>query len=52
MLVLALALPLVLASAAVFLCGSKKTNWEDEDFDDDTRNGGSGQGILGRALPT
>ena len=45
-------LPLILASTAIFLCGTKKSNWEDEDFDDDKRDGSSGQGILGRALPS
>lgn len=43
-------LPLLIASAAILLCGAKRTNWEDEDFDDG-RDGHS-LGILGRALPT
>lgn len=41
--------PLVLVCIAVFLCGAKKTSWEDADDDDDR---GGGQGILGRSLPS
>jgi len=43
-------LPLLVASAAILLCGAKKTNWDDEEFDGG-RDGHS-MGILGRALPT
>ena len=42
-------LPLLLASATIVLCGTKKTNWEDDDEDDQGRDVGS-LGILGRAL--
>jgi hypothetical protein len=45
-------LPLLIASICIFLCGSKKTHWEDEDFEgeDDSRNGR--QAILGGSLPS
>lgn len=42
-------LPLLLAAIPILLCGKKKITWDDEDFDSNER-GGSGQGILGRAL--
>jgi len=45
-------LPLLLASVGILLCGAKKANWDDEDFDDGVRDGNSRLGILGRALPT
>jgi hypothetical protein len=38
-------LPLTIATVAAFLLGSRKTHWEDEDYQGDTRNGK--QGILG-----
>ena len=43
-------LPLVLASVAILLCGAKKANWDDEEFDGG--RDGQGLGILGRALPS
>jgi hypothetical protein len=43
-------LPLLVASAAILLCGSQRSNWEDEDFDEG-RDGHS-LGILGRDLPS
>ena len=42
-------LPLLLASIAIFLCGTKKTQWDDEGYDGDDFNGS--QGILGGPLP-
>lgn len=42
-------LPLFIASATIFFCGVKKTNWNDDDFVDDDRNGHN-LGILGRTL--
>ncbi|KAG7355106.1 FG-GAP repeat-containing protein [Nitzschia inconspicua] len=38
-------LPLTIATIAAFLMGSRKTHWEDDDFQGDNRNGK--QGILG-----
>jgi hypothetical protein len=38
-------LPLAIASICIFLCGTKKAHWEDEDYNGDDQNGR--QGILG-----
>ncbi|KAL3909410.1 MAG: hypothetical protein SGILL_008098, partial [Bacillariaceae sp.] len=38
-------LPLTIATVAAFLMGSRKTHWDDDDFQPDSRNGK--QGILG-----
>ena len=37
-------LPLVIASFCIFLCGTKKTHWEDDDYEGDSQSGR--QGIL------
>ncbi len=42
-------LPLLISSICIFLCGTSKTHWDDEDYDGDERNGR--QGILGGPLP-
>jgi len=39
-------LPLVLASVCIFFCGSRKVQWDDDEFD-----GGNRDGILGGPLP-
>ena len=43
-------LPLLVASVGILLCGAKKANWDDEEFDGG--RDGHRMGILGRALPT
>jgi hypothetical protein len=42
-------LPLLLASICILLCGTRKINWDDEDYVEGDGNGG--KGILGYALP-
>lgn len=42
-------LPLLLSSVCIYLCGTRKTHWDDEDYDGDELNGR--QGILGGPLP-
>lgn len=44
-------LPLCVACVTIVLCGAKRSNWNDEDYDDDARENAS-LGILGRSLPT
>ncbi len=44
-------LPLLLASAAILFCGSRKGSIEDDDLNE-IRGSNSSLGILGRALPT
>ena len=44
-------LPLCIACATMVLCGAKRSNWNDEDYDDEARDS-SNLGILGRSLPT
>ena len=44
-------LPLCIASVTIILCGAKRSNWNDEDDDDNARENAS-LGILGRSLPT
>ena len=41
-------LPLVLSALAIFLCGAKRPDWSDEDFDDGRVDGHLG--ILGRTV--
>jgi hypothetical protein len=43
-------LPLLFASVAILLCGAKKQNWDDDDYDGG--RDGDNQGILGRSLPS
>jgi hypothetical protein len=42
-------LPLLISAICIFLCGTRKSHWDDEDYDGDDRNGR--QGILGGPLP-
>ena len=44
-------LPLCVACITIVLCGAKRSNWNDEDYEDDARENAN-LGILGRSLPT
>ena len=43
-------LPLVLSSLCIVLCGSRKSHWDDDDYEGDDDDDGR-QGILGGKLP-
>ena len=42
-------MPLLIASACILLCGTRKIHWDDESYD--VLEGTGGQGILGHRLP-
>jgi hypothetical protein len=43
-------LPLLIASICIFLCATKKSRWEDDDYEGDSQDGRL-SGILGNPLP-
>lgn len=43
-------LPLLVSAIAILMCGAKKSNWDDDEFDGGRE--GRSLGILGRSLPT